>query len=70
MRTVAQLKPLLRNRCPEEAAIAHLKDQKAAQRAFRRDNQKFARRRVVTGLMVKEARAEVIEKTVDEASMS
>lgn len=79
MRTVAELKRLLRNRCPEEAVIgrviARLKDQKylsdssyaAAYSAFRRDNQKFGRRRVVTDLKVKGVHADVIEKAVDEA---
>jgi regulatory protein len=79
MRTVAELKRLLRNRCPEEAVIGHviarLKDQKylsdsnyaAAYAAFRRDNQKFGRRRVVTDLKVKGVHADVIEKAIDEA---
>lgn len=79
MRTVAELKRLLRNRCPEETVInkvvARLKDQKylsdsnyaASYSAFRRDNQKFGRRRVITDLKVKGVHADVIEKTVDEA---
>lgn len=79
MRTVAELKRLLRNRCPEEAIIDHvitrLKDQKylsdssyaAAYSAFRRENQKFGRRRVVTDLKIKGVHADVIEKAVDEA---
>jgi regulatory protein len=79
MRTVAELKRLLRNRCPEESVINHvvarLKDQKylsdsnyaAAYSAFRRDNQKFGRRRVVTDLKVKGVHADVIEKAVEEA---
>jgi regulatory protein len=79
MRTVAELKRLLRNRCPEETVIgrviARLKDQKylsdsnyaAAYAAFRRDNQRFGRRRVVTDLKVKGVHADVIEKAVDEA---
>jgi regulatory protein len=79
MRTVAELKRLLRNRCPEEAVIsqviARLKDQKylsdsnyaTAYAAFRRDNQKFGQRRVVTDLKVKGVHADVIEKAVDEA---
>ncbi len=79
MRTVAELKRLLRTRCPEEATItrviARLKDQKylsdssyaAAYSTFRRDNQKFGRRRVITDLKVKGVHADVIEKAVDEA---
>jgi regulatory protein len=79
MRTVAELKRLLRNRCPEESvverAIARLKDRQylsdsgyaAAYSAFRRDNQKFGRRRVVTDLKVKGVHGDVIEKAVEEA---
>ncbi len=79
MRTVAELKRLLRTRCPDETivsrVIARLKDQKylsdsnyaAAYSTFRRDNQKFGRRRVITDLKVKGVHAEVIEKAVDEA---
>jgi regulatory protein len=79
MRTVAELKRLLRNRCPDEAAIdrtiARLKDRQylsdsnyaAAYSAFRRDNQKFGRRRVATDLKVKGVHGDVIEKAVDEA---
>jgi regulatory protein len=78
MRTVAELKRLLRNRCPEEAVIGHviarLKEQKylsdssyaAAYSAFRRENQKFGRRRVITDLKVKGVHADVIEKAVEE----
>jgi len=79
MRSVAELKRLMRNRCPDEALIeavvARLKDRKylndssyaAAYSAFRRDNQKFGRRRVVTDLKVKGVHSSVIEKAVDEA---
>jgi regulatory protein len=79
MRTIAELKRLLRNRCPEEAiidrTIIRLKDQKylndsnyaAAYSAFRRDNQKFGQRRVVTDLKVKGVHGDVIAKAVDEA---
>lgn len=79
MRTVAELKRLLRNRCLEEEivdrTIARLKEQKylsdssyaAAYSAFRRDNQKFGRRRVVTDLKVKGVHGDVIEKAVDAA---
>lgn len=78
MRTVAELKRLLRQRCPEEAVISsviiRLKDHKylsdsayaAAYAALRRDNQKFGSRRVTTDLKVKGVHAEVIEKAVAE----
>jgi regulatory protein len=79
MRSVAELKRLMRNRCPDEAVIdevvARLKDHKylndssyaAAYSAFRRDNQKFGRRRVVTDLKMKGVHGSVIEKAVEEA---
>jgi regulatory protein len=79
MRSVAELKRLMRNRCPQEAVIEkvilRLKDQKylndssyaAAYTAFRRDNEKFGRRRVITDLKVKGVHGEVIEKAIDEA---
>jgi regulatory protein len=79
MRTVAELKRLLRNRCPEEnlidRTIARLKDQRylsdssyaAAYSAFRRDNQKFGRRRVVTDLKTKGVHGDVIERAVEDA---
>ena len=79
MRTVAELKRLLRNRCREEEVIGNvivrLKDHKylsdsayaAAYSAFRRENQKFGRRRVITDLKVKGVHGDVIEKAVDEA---
>jgi regulatory protein len=79
MRTVAELKRLMRNRCREENVIdnviARLKDHKylsdsayaAAYSAFRRDNQKFGRRRVITDLKVKGVHGDVIEKAVDKA---
>lgn len=79
MRTVAELKRLLRNRCREEeiisSVIVRLKDHKylsdsayaTAYSAFRRDNQKFGRRRVITDLKTKGVHGEVIEKAVDEA---
>lgn len=79
MHSVAELKRKMRNRCPEEATIerviVRLKDQKylsdssyaAAYSAFRRDNQKFGRRRVITDLKVKGVHADVIEKAVAEA---
>src|SRR5260370_14011926 len=79
MHSVAELKRKLRNRCPEEGmierVIVRLKDQKylsdsnyaAAYSAFRRDNQKFGRRRVITDLKVKGVHGDVIEKAVEEA---
>jgi regulatory protein len=83
MRTVAELKRLMRPRVPEgeigellvNMVILRLKDQKylndsnyaAAYSAFRRDNEKFGRRRVITDLKVKGVHAEVIEKAVNDA---
>jgi regulatory protein len=83
MRTVAELKRLMRQRVPKderghllvEMVILRLKDQKylndttyaAAYSSFRRDNEKFGRRRVVTDLKVKGVHQDVIEKVVDEA---
>ena len=79
MHSVADLKRKLRNRCTEETTIdkvvARLKEHKylndanyaAAYSAFRRDNEKFGRRRVTTDLKVKGVHADVIEKAVDEA---
>lgn len=79
MRTVAELKRLLRNRCRDEAIlnqiVTRLKDHKylsdsayaSAYSAFRRDNQKFGRRRVITDLKSKGVHGDVIEKAVDDA---
>ena len=79
MHSVAELKRKLRARCQEESMIenvvARLKDQKylsdrsyaAAYAGFRRDNEKFGRRRVITDLKVKGVHADVIEKAVAEA---
>src|SRR6478736_1566985 len=83
MRTVAELKRLMRQRVPKderghllvEMVILRLKDQKylndtnyaAAYSTFRRDNEKFGRRRVITDLKVKGVHQDVIEKVVDEA---
>jgi len=79
MRSVAELKRLMRTRCPEEAivdkVILRLKDQKylndtsyaASYTAYRRDNEKFGRRRVMTDLKVKGVHGDVIEKAIDEA---
>src|SRR5579863_7777834 len=83
MRTVAELKRLMRARIEEadteygrtlvELVIRRLKDQgylndaryAAAYSSFRRDNEKFGRRRVVTDLKAKGVHAEVIEQAVD-----
>jgi regulatory protein len=82
MRSVAELKRLLRNRVDMETEIGQtlielvtrrLKDQgylndakyAAAYSAFRRDNEKFGRRRVVTDLKAKGVVGEVLEKAVD-----
>jgi regulatory protein len=86
MRTVAELKRLMRERVPKgeigtllvDMVILRLKEQKylndtnyaAAYSAFRRDNEKFGRRRVITDLKVKGVHADVIEKVVDEAYSS
>jgi regulatory protein len=83
MRTVAELKRLMRQRVPKdergnllvEMVILRLKEQKylndtnyaAAYSTFRRDNEKFGRRRVITDLKVKGVHQDVIEKVVDEA---
>jgi regulatory protein len=86
MRTVAELKRLMRQRVPEgeigtvliEMVVLRLKEQKylndtnyaAAYSSFRRDNEKFGRRRVITDLKAKGVHADVIEKVVDEAYSS
>jgi regulatory protein len=83
MRTVAELKRLMRQRVPKdergqllvEMVILRLKDQKylndtnyaAAYASFRRDNEKFGKRRVITDLKVKGVHSDVIEKVVDDA---
>jgi regulatory protein len=81
MRSVAELKRLLRNRVEAETEfgttlveliVVRLKDQgylndakyAAAFSSYRRDNEKFGRRRVVTDLKVKGVHGEVIEKAV------
>jgi regulatory protein len=81
MRTVAELKRLLRPRVEAETevgqtlvelVIRRLKDQgylndakyAAAFSSFRRDNEKFGRRRVITDLKTKGVHGEVIEKAV------
>ena len=82
MRSVAELKRLLRQRVEAETEIGKtlvelvirkLKDQgylndakyAAAYSAFRRDNEKFGRRRVTTDLKIKGIHSEVLEKAVD-----
>ncbi|SRR6266496_408511 len=81
MRTVAELKRLLRQRVEAdteigqtlvELIIRRLKDQgylndtkyAAAYSSYRRDNEKFGRRRVITDLKVKGVHGEVIEQAV------
>jgi len=82
MRTVAEMKRLMRQRVPKdeighllvEMVILRLKEQKylndtdyaAAFSSLRRDNEKFGRRRVITDLKVKGVHADVIEKVIDE----
>jgi len=84
MRSVAELKRLLRRRVEAETEYGktlveliirrlkgqgYLNDAKyaAAYSSFRRDNEKFGRRRVITDLKVKGVHGEVIEKAVDSA---
>jgi len=83
MRTVAELKRLMRRRAPEgeigtvlvEMVILRLRDNRylndssyaTAYSTFRRDNEKFGRRRVTTDLKVKGVHPDVIEKAVAEA---
>jgi regulatory protein len=82
MRTVAELKRLMRQRVPRDErgellvnmVTLRLKDQKylndtnyaAAYSSFRRDNEKFGKRRVITDLKVKGVHQDVIEKIIDE----
>ena len=84
MRSIAELKRLLRRRVEAETEIGQtlvelvirkLKDQgylsdakyAAAYSAFRRDNEKFGRRRVITDLKVKGVHGEVLDKAVESA---
>jgi regulatory protein len=84
MRSVAELKRLLRKRVEAETEIGktlvelvvvRLKDHgylndaryAAAYSSFRRDNEKFGRRRVITDLKVKGVHGDVIEKAVSSA---
>ena len=80
MRTVAELKRLLRQRVGQqeeseklvEAVVARLKDKKYLNDAhyatlfagYRKDNQKFGRLRVITDLKSKGVHGDVIEKSV------
>ena len=84
MRSVAELKRLLRNKVEAdtelgqtlvELIIVRLKDHgylndakyAAAYSSFRRDNEKFGRRRVITDLKAKGVHSEVIDKAVSAA---
>src|SRR5436853_825672 len=83
MRTVAELKRLLRMRAQPgeegtmavEVVIAKLKEQKylndsryaSSYSQYRQSNEKFGRRRVVTDLKAKGVHAEVIQQAVDAA---
>ena len=84
MRSVAELKRLLRQRVDAESEIGQtlvelvirqLKDQgylndakyAAAFSAFRRDNEKFGRRRVVTELKTKGVHPEIIDSATESA---
>jgi regulatory protein len=83
MRTVAELKRLLRKRVEQdeygdtlmELVIRRLKDQgylndakyAAAYSSYRRDNEKFGRRRVITDLKAKGVHGEVIDKAIASA---
>lgn len=83
MRSVAELKRLLRRRVPNDEAgrilvemiVLRLKENKylndanyaAAYSAFRRDNERFGSRRVITDLKAKGLHSNVIEKAVTQA---
>jgi regulatory protein len=83
MRTVAELKRLMRQRVSRqqngddliEAVVQRLKEQRylndtnyaSAYSSFRRDNEKFGRMRVVADLKSKGVHGDVIEKTVGAA---
>ena len=79
MRTVAELKRLLRPRAEQEllvdVVIARLKEQKylndsqyaATYSTYRQANEKFGKRRVITDLKVKGVHPDVIEKAVNQA---
>ena len=82
MRSIAELKRLLRQRVDAETEIGktlielvirRLKDQgylndakyAAAYSSYRRDNEKFGRRRIVTELKAKGVHSEIIDNTVE-----
>lgn len=79
MRTVAELKRLLRQRTDEpllvDLVIARLKEQKylndhqyaAAYSNYRQSTEKFGKRRVITDLKIKGVHGDVIEEVVGEA---
>ena len=83
MRSVAELKRLLRRRLPEgdeseamvEAVIARLKARKylndsayaAAYSSYRKENEKFGRLRVITDLKARGVHGDVISKAVSDA---
>jgi regulatory protein len=79
MRSVAELKRLMRQRTTDEkmidGIILVLKEQKylndsayaAAYSSSRRDTEKFGRRRVITDLKVKGVHGDLIEKAVQDA---
>jgi|SRR5579862_715311 len=84
MRTVAELKRLLRQRVDAETeygqtllelVIRRLKDHgylndsryAAAYSSFRRDNEKYGRRRVISDLKTKGVHAQIIDQAVDSA---
>ena len=83
MRTVAELKRLMREKVREQphaellvdVVIARLKEQKylndtsyaESYSRFRKENEKFGRRRVVQDLKIKGVHADIIEKTVNAA---
>jgi regulatory protein len=82
MRSVAELKRLLRQKAANEDAeaiieriITRLKDQKylndteyaASFADFRKENEKFGKRRVITDLKARGVHADIIEKTVSAA---
>ena len=84
MRTVAELKRLLRARVDAESeygktlielVVRRLKDNgylndakyAAAYSAFRRDNERYGRRRVITDLKIKGVVGEVLEKAVNDS---
>jgi regulatory protein len=83
MRTVAELKRLMRDRVRQQpqaellvdVVVAHLKEQKylndttyaESYTSFRKENEKFGRRRVVQDLKAKGVHSDIIDKTVGAA---